>query len=240
MSPRATMPDDLLVVDDRDVGDVVLVHHRRDIVDVRVRTDVLEALLHHVGDGGRSRLLQLLVVAPQGARQGELDAGQDRDRGRQVQARLGDQQVLVAEQPDDLAVGVDDRGGADPLLREQIGGLRQRRVGRQRDDVLRHHVGHGGAARHQASRSKCGRCRRWRAVRPLIVPLRGQRGRDRRDQVARDHPSMPGPVRGPAMHPRPGGRGLEGPRAPGQEGPDDAARARRRSRRSPARARRWC
>ncbi len=39
-----------------------------------------------------------------GPRQRELDAGEDRDRRGEVQAGLGDQQVLVAEQPDDLAV----------------------------------------------------------------------------------------------------------------------------------------
>ena len=34
---------------------------------------------------------------------------------------------------------------------------------------------------------------------------------------------MPGPVRGPAMHPGPGGRGLERPHPPGQERADDPA-----------------
>src|SRR4051794_22776594 len=108
--------DDRAAVDDRHVGHVVLVHERRDVLDAPARRHGLELALHHVADGRRRRLLQLLVVPLDLPGQGELDAGEDRDRRRQVEPGLGDEEVLIAQQPDERALGVDHRHRTDALL----------------------------------------------------------------------------------------------------------------------------
>ena len=139
--------------------------------------------------------------------------------------------------PTIVAVRVDDRRRPDAAVRQHVGGVGERLIGRQRDDVLRHHLGHGGAGRHQASWSGGGsagadgrRQRRERGARPGSP----RSGRPRSSQYARHSPRPghgPRPRR-PRPRRRPTPRARNAPMIPREHVAGPGA--------SPARAHRWC
>src|SRR6266536_1212817 len=199
--------DELVAVDDGDVGDVAVVHLGGQPVDGVVGLHGRELRDHDVGDGGAGGFLELVLEAMQRRRHHKVGA-EERDHGGNVEARLGHDEVLVAQQAHDLAGVVDHRRGTDLLAGEDVGRLLHRLVGPQRHDVAGHHLAHGRGVGHLF-------------LQALEALERADRRRERVDEVAGDEASMPGDVRRPPMDERPAGGGPERVRAAGEEAADD-------------------
>src|SRR6266545_2547082 len=199
--------DELVVVDDGNVGDVSVVHLRRQSVEGVVGLHGRELGDHDVGDGGAGGLLELVLEAVQRRRHHEVGA-EERDHGGNMEAGLGHDEVLVAEKAHDLAGAVDNGRGADLLAGEDVGRFLDRLVGPQRHDVAGHHRAHGRGVGHLF-------------LQALEALQQADGRRERVEEVAGDEASMPGDVGRPPMDERPAGGGPERVRAAGEEAADD-------------------
>ena len=147
VSCRHDGPQDVFLADDADEAAAVQDRKRVDVVVDHEGCDVLQACIgvdgdrvhrHGPGDGCGYDLFHFLLQAPVGGQRNE--AVKKGEQGGQGEPFLLDDEIVLADDPDELAPVVDDGQPVEVILQEELCRLRDLRVGCDGDHVLRHDV----------------------------------------------------------------------------------------------------